>query len=711
MHLIPFKFADCFLTFVQAFVSEQDQMTTLLVGLETALYMTCRLKAYMDYLPGLPATQARTNFETSLTDFYALILKFLAGAIQIYQKNTLARGWNAFWKLEDVHSFENECVQIALRVETEASNCDRTLDALDRAGATQRKEDLQRALKELERLRAIQDSINKLETKIDLVKLPYANGAAFDSFQDELDARCLPETRVDLLQQINDWAQDPQGKCIFWLCGMAGTGKSTISRTVAQSFADKDQLGASFFFKRGEGDRGNASRFFTTITHQLVLQIRELTPYVQRAIEADPFISGKSLKEQFEKLIYQPLTNLMNFPTPASRLMIVVDALDECDREDNIKTILHLLSLTQCIRSGHVRIFLTSRPELPIRLGFRKMSADAHQDVHLHEVPQSTIHHDITVFLKNEFARIRYDENCDRPQDPSLSLDWPGDENIHALAQMATPLFIVAATICRFIGERRWDPKDQLAMVLRYQTTGQISQLEQLERTYLTVLDQLLIGLTNWQKEKLGQEFREIVGSIVILAEPLSTSALAELLHISNDKIKRRLDDLHSVLRIPQDHDSPVRLLHLSFGEFLLKNEICRERPFWVDEVATHEMLATKCLELLSGPHCLRENMCNLEYPGKPRSEIDSRIVDSCLPRHVQYACRYWVHHLEHGTARIHDQDPVHIFLQKHFLGWLEALSLMGKISESINFIGTLQSLVAVSWPLHEYPSSATHLC
>jgi len=101
-----------------------------------------------------------------------------------------------------------------------------------------------------------------LESKI---HLPSAEGASFDSHIDELDARCTPGTREDIRCQINEWAKDLPGKCIFWLNGMAGTGKSTISRTVAQSLADNNQLGASFFFKRGEGDRDKASRFFTMI--------------------------------------------------------------------------------------------------------------------------------------------------------------------------------------------------------------------------------------------------------------------------------------------------------------------------------------------------------------------------------------------------------------------------------------------------------------
>ena len=93
----------------------------------------------------------------------------------------------------------------------------------------------------------------------------------------------------------------------------------------------------------------------------------------------------------------------------------------------------------------------------------------------------------------------------------------------------------------------------------------------------------------------------------------------------------------------------------------------------------------------------LRKNMCDLESPGKLRNEIDMKTLHDCLPPDVRYACQYWVHHLKQGGRRICDQDAVHLFLQQHFLHWLEALSLMGNISESIALIDTLQSLVEVS--------------
>ena len=492
-----------------------------------------------------------------------------------------------------------------------------------------------------------------------------------------------------------EWAEDAQGKCIFWLNGMAGTGKSTISRTIGHTFAENGQLGASFFFKRGEGERGNASRFFTTIAVQLIRKMPALMPYVKNAIEAEPEISEKSSKEQFKKLIFQPLSQIKRNSPRSLTLVIVVDALDECERERDVKDILPLLAQTQMLTTIHMRVFLTSRPELPIRLGFEKLSPDAHQDVILQGIPPAMIEHDISAFLKDELARFRDEYNCVHPADSLLPLDWPGESNIQTLTKMASPLFIFAKTVCRFVGDERWDPKEQLATIMKYQTTSQASQLD---ATYLPILDKSLLGLAISQKERLTREFREVIGSIVILADPLSTASLARLLGIPKAIIDCRLGSLHSVLSIPSDQDSPVRLLHLSFRDFLLDPEKRGKNPFWVDEKERHGVIATRCLELMSQPSYLAENICQLQSPGMLRRDIDTQTIDKCMPADVRYACRYWVYHLEQSGRHIRDHDAVHIFLREYFLRWLEFLSVLGNISESIGMISTLQSLVQVSF-------------
>jgi NACHT domain. len=119
------------------------------------------------------------------------------------------------------------------------------------------------------------------------------------------------------------------------LSGKAGTGKSTIARTAARSFATLGLLAASFFFKRGEGDRGRALKLVTTITTQLVGNQPALVPYVKDAIRMDPRITQKSIREQFNKLILDPLSKAQAIENQPP-LIIVVDALDECNDEDDI---------------------------------------------------------------------------------------------------------------------------------------------------------------------------------------------------------------------------------------------------------------------------------------------------------------------------------------------------------------------------------------
>ncbi|PCG88247.1 hypothetical protein PENOC_111850 [Penicillium occitanis (nom. inval.)] len=440
-----------------------------------------------------------------------------------------------------------------------------------------------------------------------LDSLRIAEGAAFDSYNDQ-HTECLPGTRTKLLDEVDDWTKSSHGKCIFWLNGMAGTGKSTISRTVAGRLKAKNLLGASFFFKRGEGDRGNARKLFPTLIKQLVTSIPQLMPSIQKAIEDDPDISEKMLREQFEKLILQPLLGTKCGQT--STMVIVIDALDECEQEDDIRLILQLLPQVQKSNSVQLRFLLTSRPYLPLKLGFKGIMND-YQGLILHEIPQPVIEHDISLYIKDKFSQLRMER--------SLPSDWPGDETIKTLVQRAVPLFISAATLYRFISDTRWNPETRLEAILADQTI----YVSRMDSTYMPVLKQLLTGQDEWESQQLVQDFKEIVGVIILLANPLSVNALAQLLKIRISDINNRLSLLQSVLDIPSSLDAPVRLLHLSFRDFLLDPKKKDSSRFWIDEKATHRKIALQCLEIMY--YGLKKNICNLpnEASGAKRGSVN----------------------------------------------------------------------------------------
>ncbi|KAM3087809.1 hypothetical protein ACMFMG_001879 [Clarireedia jacksonii] len=532
--------------------------------------------------------------------------------------------------------------------------------------------------------------ILNIHQQIVLHKLQSADNATFDSHDEEHNAQCYQDTRAELLRQIYSWAGDRDSGCIFWLNGMAGTGKSTISRTVAKNFVDKRELGASFFFKRGEGDRGHAGMFFATIVTQLVQKLPSLAPHVQHAIEVDPGIPRKALKQQFDALVLQPLAKIQTDPQKSSSIVIVVDALDECDREEDIKAIIRLFSQVQHIASVQLKFFLTSRPELPIRLGFEDIRGKYETSV-LHQIPYPIVMADISSFLECELAMIREDYNKSVTQNRQLPANWPGYTIVQSLTEMAIPSFIFAKTVCQFINDRKCgQPRDQLAKVLKYRSRSQASKLN---ATYLPVLDQLFIGLTISERRSLSEDFQQVVGSIVILASPLSATSLDRLLGVAEGTVDSRTDHLHSVLIIPSHPDHPIQLLHLSFRDFLTDPEK-RGTPFWIDEKDTHKNLATRCLKLLSTGENLKKDICNLRTPEKSRADVDKQTIDSYLPSEIQYACQYWVYHLKESGSSIYDGDQVHNFLKCHFLHWLESLSFMGRLQESIGMVDSLMAII-----------------
>ncbi|KAF7514051.1 hypothetical protein GJ744_004376 [Endocarpon pusillum] len=363
-------------------------MAALLVGCETALYMTNRLKVYMSFLSSIPQGQSRSNLEEALIKMYACVLRFLAQAFQIYQQSTWKRNFLAFWNPSDVTEFENTCHTLGRKVEVEASNADRTMSEHDRGVLVDVHTKMENALKELEQLHTFQMSLDRIERKMDLARLRTVQEALFDSL-DQVHIPCHPDTRQDVLSEIRAWTQDPDGKRIFWLAGMAGTGKSTISVSVCQWLKQQGpngivDLGGSFFFKRGEGDRGSAALLIPTIVGELVQKIPGLDAFVARALDTN--ICSKAVSEQFKKLVFEPLKDLaLNTQCPI--LVVVVDGLDECAKVEDIKTVLTLWESLSQVHTISLRLFVTTRPEVSIRSAFRTIAANRQPDVELHEVP------------------------------------------------------------------------------------------------------------------------------------------------------------------------------------------------------------------------------------------------------------------------------------------------------------------------------------
>ncbi|KAI2885980.1 hypothetical protein CBS13152_7275 [Aspergillus niger] len=522
-------------------------------------------------------------------------------------------------------------------------------------------------------LTAIDDKLSKSSNALNLrFSLPIAENAFWNSYQHE--DLCLEDTRVQTRSQITQWADSVESECIFWLNGGAGTGKSTIARTVAQSFEAKGQLGASFFFKRGEPDRCNAKRLIPTVTKELIKQNKDLASGVIKAIEQDPEIAAKDVTEQFNKLLLEPLKSVAMYQSRT--LVIVIDALDECENDKEIEKILQFLPRVHQSSNMRLKIFLTSRPELPLRRFFEKEGS--HRRLVLEKVAEEAIREDIVRFLEHRFTEIGAQANTGK--------DWPGNEVVEALATVCIPLFISAATICRFVEQPGEDPVERLAVILN----NQLRYVTRMDKTYGPILDRTLRERDEDDQETQITRFNGIVGVIILLSAPLTISALSEFVGIRAKIVELHLGLFHSVLRIPDEQHLPVRILHLSFREYLLTTQ----SRFHVDAGTKHNDITSHCFRVMG--QYLKRDICKLNSFSTRRADIRSETTKQYIPEELRYSCRYWTFHLMQSKRSISDISDVEIlsFLEKHFLHWLEVMSLMGELSEALRMMVTLKESI-----------------
>lgn len=515
--------------------------------------------------------------------------------------------------------------------------------------------------------------------------LPIIRGTSFGSYAEGHSPTCLPNTCEELLEEIDRWILNPNSESMYWLNGMTGTGKSTISRTVARWRAKQGDLGASFFFNKEETARVDLAKFVPTMAYQLAWNIPGVAPFIRHAVDADPEIFGKDVREQFEKLIQEPLSKVAPAPLPQSPVVIVIDGLDECESDAYIKLFLELFSNTLFAGYSRIRVLITSGSELPARLGLSSID-DVHRDFTLHSIPRSIVEHDISIFLHHKFAKIRSSFNDRVEEELKLPMLWPGESNLEKLTTAATPLFISAATLCRFVSDSNLGTPDELLQSVFLFTGNDLTS--KLDMAYLPVLNQQVINKSGCNRSDIVDSFRLIVGTIITLASPLSIRALALLLDIDVNQVTTRLRALHSALEVPESLNSPVRLLHRSFRDYLVDPGNRHTVDFWVDEKLAHRNLAKHCLRVMR--NTLRENICDLPLPSIRQTTVGFRLLEERISPELRYACIYWIYHQNEIDLEPDDSREVYDFLTAHFLHWVEVLSLLDRSKECLNSLESM---------------------
>jgi hypothetical protein len=528
--------------------------------------------------------------------------------------------------------------------------------------------------------------------------LPHAPEAELESQINEGKDVCLPETRVELLEDIQTWVDDPKGKLVWWLAGKTGTGKSTLARTVAANLSAKQQLSACFFFSRNHQSCHDASTFVTSIAYQLGKASPVLAKAMSAAIAKDGDLAKleKGRSSQWERLVLEPLSFLRTGTGP-QRVVVVVDALDECNEVRDIISVLQLLGKADRPDIG-LRVLLTSRPERPIEeeFGDGKGLFSKSNRFDLGEIPRPTVDKDISTLIRHELDRLKA-----RLGVYGLPSDYLDGPLVERLTQKSDGLFIYAKVACGYIDggdhpgqQQSTTPKQRLDLVLTDEG------FKDLDSLYAKILERAVSGD---DESLVTKQLRQVLEALVAMFEPTPETTFRKLCPGGLDPVlvNARLGSLQSVLMA---RDKPVQVFHESFRTFLLRKA---DRRFLIDEKEAHRSLFGTNLAHLSDVQnpALRRDMLNLARPGVIMDQIELHRAerDGCVSAETRYACRYWVDHLDlldipdRAAVGLVDDGPVHVFLRRHLLHWIEVLSLIKSLPKGLAMMEKLAGHAEVS--------------
>ncbi|KAI5123810.1 hypothetical protein M0805_009105 [Coniferiporia weirii] len=489
------------------------------------------------------------------------------------------------------------------------------------------------------------------------------------------ERRCLVGTRTTVLAQVVDWAESDSDSGVFWLHGVAGSGKSSIANSVAHMLKQQRRLPACFFCKRDDPDCRATKNVVPTLAYHLSKWHQDYRALLLSTIRGEGELElAQGLRRQLKLLIRQPLTSLSLDPTnilPPKPLVVVIDALDECG--DSVESRRELAGLLMELAGivPWLKVFITGRTLPEFQDVFLRNGVEC-KDLNISTLDGELVRRDI----------LEYTIHCAKEYKVNIT-----EEQTSAFAEKASGLFIWTSTVFKFISMQRRKQKAIEGILLPTPADTQEAELDQM---YTAVVKNASVGLDNLQVVKA------VLGVLFCTAKhrPLPEHALIHFITglvegINIEDIENTIDCLQSVLYRDESQGDIIRVCHPSFLDYIGNHSQSQE--YWTEVSTLNSIMATRCLQIMISE--LRFNICNLESSyvfNDDVPDLQDR-VKKYIPQHLQYSCLYWTNHLQSSCLKIDGQgvqDMLYSFLHNlRAIYWLECLSLMKELKAGIDIL------------------------
>jgi hypothetical protein len=246
-------------------------------------------------------------------------------------------------------------------------------------------------------------------------------------------------------------------------------------------------------------------------------------------------------------------------------------------------------------------------------------------------------------------------------------------------------------------------PDRRLAALIQAKPGQSDQRYRSLDGLYLHIL--VNASSSSTPSETVDHDLRRTLVALVLAQQPLTANGLAVMAGVDQDTCHECLRRMSALLDYQHDTDEPVRLMHLSFPDFLSDPRRCSALPGYVVDVVTdHLRIVEHCLKAMN--ILLRYDICRIRDPSLFNAEVPDleERLNEHVPEFLRYACRFWIMHwLEHiRTAGSQSRVPsgLDIFCAEHLLQWIEVLSLTGDMHAVQRTMPDLVSFMKVCFSL-----------
>ncbi|KAK3291304.1 uncharacterized protein B0H64DRAFT_349303 [Chaetomium fimeti] len=479
---------------------------------------------------------------------------------------------------------------------------------------------------------------------------------------------------------------------LLWIKGAAGKGKTMLLITVTKQL--QSQIGldhpvanssVSFFFCQNTDNRlNNAVAVLKGLIYLLLVQDISLVSYLKSDFDR----MGKGIFDVTNNSAnaFDALSNVFRQMIQHSRpetVYLAVDALDEC--EDGLPDLLSLVRET-ALQENHVKWILTSRNRADIdgNLALEDPGAKLSLEVNSEAVSQA-----IETYIIHKVAQV-----------PSLRSSPVQRTKIQQkLLENAEGTFLWVDLVLRSIhtvladdAVRRVDETPPGLPALYHRMMGDI--------------------------DKFASHYRDsclAVLSVATLAyRPLHILELRTVagLRYETADLERIVDMCGSFLTLV---DNSVYPIHQSAKDYLV-SDTAVDKIFPSGKHAVQRNIVDRSVVAME--KTLRRDVYQLVHPGALTRDVEAQLPTPDPLLGVGYSCTYWIDHvcetdkadlqgsrryrlanaLKRHIARsnksIPIRDSIGMFFHRHFLHWLEALSLLGVISNVVHSLSSLRTVV-----------------